>query len=257
MEKIELIRKLKEDKVVAVIRMDKGAVEDVIHAIIKGGISFIEFTFTMKDYVLIGPALAGLQLQLIEVFKAMGTSSKFLFGAILGALVGIDMAGPVGKIGTTVANGLMADGIFGPEGAKVCCCMVPPIALGISSLFVSKKKYNLQERAAGSPALMLGLFQVTEGGLPFLLSDPLRVIPCTAVGAALAGGLAMVFDVASPVTMGGIVAFPVMVNIPGAIVAVAAGVSVTVLMLALLKRNVVEETEGDASNEELEIKIEM
>lgn len=51
MEKIELIRKLKEDKVVAVIRMDKGAVEDVIHAIIKGGISFIEITFTMNDAI--------------------------------------------------------------------------------------------------------------------------------------------------------------------------------------------------------------
>lgn len=208
--------------------------------------------------VLIGPVLGGLQAQLIDLFRSMGTGSKFLFGAILGALVGIDMAGPIGKIGTTVANGLMADGIFEPEGAKVCCCMVPPIALGISSLFVSKHKYNNQEKAAGSSAIMLGLFQVTEGGLPFLLSDPLRVIPCTAAGAAVAGGLAMVFNVASPVTMGGIAAFPVLTNLfPGALIAIGAGVFVTVSLLAVLKRDVVKESDGDMSEEELEIKIEM
>lgn len=207
--------------------------------------------------VVLGPILSGFQSQMIELFKSMGTSSKFLFGATLGALVGIDMAGPIGKIGTTVANGLMADGIFEPEGAKVCCCMVPPIALGISALLVSKKKYNEQEKAAGSSAIMLGIFQVTEGGLPFLLSDPLRVIPCTSIGAAVAGGLAMVLGVASPVTMGGIAAMPVMTNvIPGAILSVAAGVAVTVLLLAIIKKDVNEEVQGDASKEELEIDIE-
>lgn len=208
--------------------------------------------------ILIGPFLSGLQLQLIELFKSMGTGSKFVFGATLGALVGIDMAGPIGKIGTTVANGLMADGIFEPEGAKVCCCMVPPLALGISSLFISKHKYNKQEKAAGSSAIMLGLFQVTEGGLPFLLSDPLRVIPCTATGSAIAGGLAMVFNVASPVTMGGVAAFPIMTNLfPGAIISIAVGVVVSVIMLALLKRDVVEENIGDMTDEEIDINIEM
>lgn len=209
--------------------------------------------------VLIGPPLAGLQTKLIELFKSMGTGSKFLFGAILGALVGIDMAGPIGKIGTTVANGLMADGIFEPEGAKVCCCMVPPIALGISSI-LSKKKYTAQEQVAGRTAIVLGLFQVTEGGLPFLLRDPLRVIPCTGIGAALAGGLAMVFNVASPVTMGGVVAFPVMTNvIPGAIISILAGVTVTVLLLTLIKKDLKSDdsSEGDASDEELDIQIEI
>lgn len=208
--------------------------------------------------ILIGPFLSGLQLQLINLFKSMGTGSKFIFGAILGALVGIDMAGPIGKIGTTVANGLMADGIFEPEGAKVCCCMVPPIALGISSLLVSKNKYNAQEKAAGGSAIMLGLFQVTEGGLPFLLSDPVRVIPCTAAGAAVAGGLAMVLNVASPVTMGGVAAFPVMTNVlPGALISIAAGVTVSVILLALIKRDVTEESTGDMTDDELDIHIEM
>lgn len=213
------------------------------------------FAIVSMHYVF-GPVLGGVQAKLIELFTSLGTGQKFLFGAILGALVGIDMAGPIGKIGTTVANGLLADGITEPQGAKVCCCMVPPLALGISSLFVSKKKYTKQEKAAGSSAIMLGLFQVTEGGLPFLLSDPLRVIPCTAIGAALAGGLAMVFNVGSPVTMGGIAAMPVMTNLfPGAFIAIGSGVAVTILLLALIKKDVVEDTAGDMQEQELDIQI--
>jgi len=217
------------------------------------------FAILLMD-VLIGPPLAGLQEALSNLFKTMGIGSKFLFGGILGGLVGVDMAGPIGKIGTTVANGLMADGVFGPEGAKVCCCMVPPIALGISSVFLNKKKYTQQEAVAGRSAILLGLFQVTEGGLPFLLNDPLRVIPCTVVGSAIAGGLAMVFGVESPVTMGGIAAFPVMTGVfPGALIAIGTGVAVTVGLLALIKKNIPEDEDntGDASNEELDINIEL
>lgn len=207
---------------------------------------------------IIGPPLAAFTAFGIKSFKSMGVQSKFLFGAILGALVGIDMAGPIGKIGTTVANGMMADGIFEPEGAKVCCCMVPPIALGLSSVFFSKKKYSTQEKAAGKSAIALGLFQVTEGGLPFLLSDPVHVIPCTSIGAAVAGGLAMVFGVTSPVTMGGIVALPIMGHILGAIISVIAGVAVCVTLLAIVKKDKIEEEvfEEEELNTDIEFKLE-
>jgi fructose PTS system EIIBC or EIIC component len=210
--------------------------------------------------VLIGPPLAGFQEAMVNLFKTMGVGSRFLFGSILGGLVGIDMAGPIGKIGTTVANGLMADGIFGPEGAKVCCCMVPPLALGISSVFLNKRKYTQQEAVAGKSAILLGLFQVTEGGLPFLLNDPLRVIPCTVIGAGISGGLAMVFGVESPVTMGGIAAFPVMTGVfPGAFIAVGVGVIVAVGLLALIKKDVKddEEEKNKQCAEDLDIHIEL
>lgn len=202
---------------------------------------------------IVGPPIGAFVTWGTKAFKSMGIQSKFLFGAILGALVGIDMAGPIGKIGTTVANGMMADGIFEPEGAKVCCCMVPPLALGLSSVFFSKKKYNRQEQAAGKSAIMLGLFQVTEGGLPFLLSDPVHVIPCTVIGAAVAGGLSMVFGVTSPVTMGGIVAMPVMGNALEAIISVLAGVIVCVALLAVFKKNKADE---EVHEEELDTDIE-
>lgn len=209
--------------------------------------------------IIIGPPLAQLQEQLITLFRTMGTGSNFIFGSTLGALIGIDMAGPIGKIGTTVANGLLADGILGPQGAKICASMVPPLALGFSSVFFNKKKYNTQEEVAGRSALLLGLFQVTEGGLPFLLRDPLRVIPCTAIGAAVTGGLAMIFGVTSPVTMGGIVAFPVMGGIfPGGIISIVVGTAITIGLLAIIKKDVTDEdiVVDEDDDEEFEISIE-
>ncbi|WP_269320399.1 PTS fructose transporter subunit IIC [Bacillus sp. 522_BSPC] len=190
---------------------------------------------------IIAPPISAATAAMITMFKEMGTSSKFLFGAILGALPGVDMAGPIGKIFTTVATGMMAEGIFEPNGAKVCCCMVPPLALGISSTFMSKKKYTKNEKEAGKPALILGLCQVTEGGLPFLLANPLRVFPATAIGCSVTGGIAMVFGVTAPVTMGGIFALPVMGNPIGAVIAVTAGVIVAVALLAILRKDVEEE----------------
>lgn len=204
---------------------------------------------------IIAPPISAFTQGAIALFKTMGTSSKFLFGAVLGALPGVDMAGPIGKIFTTVATGMMAEGIFEPNGAKVCACMVPPLALGISSTFASKKKYNKNEKEAGKAALMLGVCQVTEGGLPFLLSDPLHVFPATALGCSVTGGIAMVLGVTSPVTMGGVFALPVMGNPLGAIIAVICGVAVAVGMLAIIRKDKVEDEVIEEEELETEISI--
>lgn len=202
------------------------------------------FAILIMDYVL-GPILGGLQSYLIELFSTMQTGSKVLFGLVLGILMGVDLGGPITKVGTTVANGLVADGILGPEGAKVCIGIVAPLALGISSTFISRRKYTQEEQATGKSAMILGCCQVGEGGLPFLLRDPLHVMPCTIIGSAVTGALAMYFDVGSAVMMGGFFAFPVMVNaLPGALISVGAGVLVTVVLLAFIKKDAAEATKA-------------
>ncbi len=52
----------------------------------------------------------------------------------------------------------------------------------------------------------------------------------------------MYFNVQSPVMMGGLFAFPVMKNVwPGAVLSVAIGTLVTIVVLALCRKNVTEE----------------
>lgn len=215
------------------------------------------FAILIMDYIL-GPVLGGFQAKMIELFSTMQTGSKVMFGLVLGVLMGVDLGGPITKIGTTVANGLVADGVLGPEGAKVCIGIVAPLALGISSSFISKRKYTNVEQATGKSAMILGCCQVGEGGLPFLLRDPLHVMPCTIVGSAVTGALAMYFDVGSSVMMGGFFAFPVMQNVfPGAFIAVGAGVIVTILLLALFKKDVQgDEEEMEIRDENFDVRIE-
>lgn len=188
-----------------------------------------------------GPVLGGLQTYLSSLFAEMQSGSRIVFGMVLGALMGVDLGGPVTKIGTTVVNGLVADGILGPEGAKVCIGVTATLGIGLSTI-ISKRKYTGAQRATGKSAIVLGCCQIAEGGLPILLADPLRVWPATILGNMVTGAIAMYFNVQSPVMMGGLFAFPVMKNVwPGAVLSVAVGTLVTIVMLAICRKTVTED----------------
>ncbi len=215
------------------------------------------FSILIMEYVL-GPILGGFQQVLINLFTTMTSGSKILFGIVLGILMGVDLGGPVTKAGTTVANGLVADGILGPEGAKVCIGCVAPIALGISAI-LERKKYTKDEKEQAVSAIVLGVAQVGEGGLPYLIRDPLHVMPATIIGSAVTGAIAMYFDVGSAVMMGGFFAFPVMENVwPGAFLAIGVGVLVTMLVLHFTKKEVNEivEIPNSSIDEDFEVTFE-
>lgn len=213
------------------------------------------FSIILMEYVL-GPVLGGLQQILINLFTTMTSGSKVLFGIVLGVLMGVDLGGPVTKAGTTVANGLVADGIIGPEGAKVCIGCVAPIALGLSAL-IEKKKYTKEEKEQAISAIILGTAQVGEGGLPFLIRDPLHVMPATIIGSAVTGAIAMYFNVGSAVMMGGFFAFPVMENVwPGAFLAIGVGVIVTMVVLHFTKKEIKDEAVVESSNDDFEVNFE-
>ena len=83
---------------------------------------------------------------------------------------------------------------------------------------------------------IMGLCFITEGAIPFAAADPLRVIPACVVGSAAAGGLSMAFGCTLRAPHGGIFVFPVVDNVLGYIIALAAGSVVGMFMLALLKK---------------------
>lgn len=212
------------------------------------------FSIALMELVL-GPLLGGLQNILIKLFTEMTSGSKVLFGIVLGILMGVDLGGPITKAGTTVANGLVADGILGPEGAKVCIGCVAPIALGLHAL-IEKKKYSKAEREQALSAIVLGTAQVGEGGLPYLIQDPLHVMPATIIGSAVTGAIAMYFDVGSSVMMGGLFAFPVMQNVfPGGFLAIGVGVLVTMLVLHFTKKEYIEKKNEPDFDSDFDIEI--
>ena len=76
-----------------------------------------------------------------------------------------------------------------------------------------KNKFTVPEREAGKTAWFLGACFITEGAIPFVAADPLRVLPATMIGAAVTGALSMVFGCTLVAPHGGIFA----IMIPGAV----------------------------------------
>jgi len=117
--------------------------------------------------------------------------------------------------------------------------MVPPIAIALcTTLF--KRKFTKKECQSGLVNYIMGLSFITEGAIPFAASDPLRIIPSCAVGAAVAGGLSMFFGCTLRAPHGGIFVLPTIGNPLGYLAAIVIGSAVGCLILSLLKKNLDE-----------------
>ena len=83
-----------------------------------------------------------------------------------------------------------------------------------------------------------------KGVIPFAAADPARVIPASVAGAALTGGLTMLFDIGLRAPHGGVF---VMGLVDGGVVqvllyalAILAGAIVTGLLAGILKKNKIQ-----------------
>ncbi|MDU2383812.1 MAG: fructose-specific PTS transporter subunit EIIC, partial [Finegoldia magna] len=147
----------------------------------------------------------------------MGTTNSILLGALLGAMMSVDMGGPVNKASYTFSIGVFTDtgnGAF--MAATMAGGMVAPLAIAIaSSLF--KNKFDEKEKKSAVTNYILGASFITEGAIPFAAKDPLRVIVSSVIGSAIAGGLTQAFGVKSPAPHGGIFILPAMESVDKAL----------------------------------------
>ena len=86
--------------------------------------------------------------------------------------------------------------------------------------------------------MVMGLSFITEGALPFVLTDLLRVIPACMLGAGVAGACSMAFGCTLVAPHGGVFVFPVVGNALWYVVALVVGSLITAVVLGLLKRPV-------------------
>lgn len=186
----------------------------------------------------IAPPVQSLNHAMNDWLNGMRGANALLLGVILGSMMAFDMGGPVNKAAYTFAVGLLASKIYTPMAAVIAAGMTPPLGLALAAILF-KNRFDLEEREAGGPALVLGLSFITEGAIPFAAKDPLHVIPATMLGSAVAGAISMSCGVQFLVPHGGIFA----ALIPGAVTnlvpylgAIIAGTIVTTGALFFLKR---------------------
>ena len=108
--------------------------------------------------------------------NSMGDTSRVLMGAIVAALMGIDMGGPLNKATYVFGTAALASGNYEIMASVMVGGMVPPIVIALSTTFFPKK-WTADERRNGIINYVMGLCFVTEGAIPYAATDPLRVIP--------------------------------------------------------------------------------
>jgi PTS system fructose-specific IIC component len=190
----------------------------------------------------IAPPVQALNNAMNAWLNGMRGANAVYLGLILGAMMAFDMGGPVNKAAYTFAVGLLASKIYTPMAAVIAAGMTPPLGLALATILF-KSRFDLEEREAGGPALILGLSFITEGAIPFAAKDPLHVIPATMFGSAVAGAISMAAGAQFLVPHGGIFAALIpgaVTNLGSYLVAILVGTIVTTVALFFLKRPIAE-----------------
>lgn len=205
---------------------------------------------------LIGQPVASLFTVMTDWLAGMQGANSVILATIIGAMIAVDMGGPFNKTAFLFGSGLIAEGVFNVMGAVAVAVCVPPIALGIAS-HVFKKKFSEADRQAGTAAVVMGFFGITEGAIPFAAKNPARVIPSIVGGSIVGSIIAMLTGVGGHVAHGGpIVALLGAVdNVLFYFIAVIAGVLTTIALIAFLVPEMeleVAAVENEALTDDLE-----
>lgn len=144
-------------------------------------------TLILIQYV-IGVPFVGINAGLASWLKSLTGTNKVLLAAIVGAMVGFDLGGPVNKAAVTTAMALLTSGVYDPNTAAQIAIIIPPLGLGLATL-IDKRKFSPELHEAGQASLVMGLIGVSEGAIPFAVESPLKVIPANMIGSAAGAAL--------------------------------------------------------------------
>ncbi|AHG75288.1 FruA protein [Mannheimia varigena USDA-ARS-USMARC-1296] len=184
---------------------------------------------------LINPPVKALMDALVEWLNTMGQTNAIILGIVLGAMMCTDMGGPVNKAAYTFGVGLIASQQYTPMAAVMAAGMVPPIGMAIATL-IARNKFNTNQRDAGKASFVLGLCFISEGALPFVAADPIRVILSSILGGATAGAISMALGITLQAPHGGLFVIPFVSQPLMYLAAIAIGSVVTGVVYATIKQ---------------------
>ena len=194
------------------------------------GVLFIGIAITF----IINPPVSALNEWLMNSLQTMGTTSRVLLGLIFGAMISVDMGGPVNKAAYVIGTGALATGEYGIMAAVMAGGMVPPLAIALCTTFFPNR-FTEAERKSGITNYIMGLSFITEGAIPFAAADPIRVLPSCIIGAGTAGALSMFFECTLRAPHGGIFVVPTIGNPLMYLASIAIGSIIACIILAIVK----------------------
>lgn len=187
----------------------------------------------------IDPVFTGVNNFINNWLMSLSGTNMVLLGALLAAMMAIDMGGPINKAAYAFAIGAFTDTGIGTFMAAVMVGgMVPPIAIAIATTFF-KNKFNEEQKKTTVTNYILGASFITEGAIPFAAAEPQTVLPSCVIGSAIAGAIVGYFGISAPAPHGGIFILPAMSSLNHALLLVGAvivGAIVGGLILGAIKK---------------------
>lgn len=217
------------------------------------------FLVSVLMVFLFNPLIGMINTALGQVLSGLSAAGFIVvLGLLLGAMMAIDMGGPINKAAYVFGTGMLATaadlqaGGAAPSDPAVLACylamasimvggMVPPTGIALAC-FLFPKKFTKAEKSSRISNLVMGCSFITEGAIPFAAADPVKVIPACMAGAGVAGLLSAWFGCTLMAPHGGVFVFATVGNPLRYLAAWMIGSVVTALLLGTIKKN------GEASD---------
>lgn len=176
---------------------------------------------------------------IIDCLYDLPLISVVIIGASLGAMMSIDMGGPINKFAYLFANALVftkapnSDVIM---AAVMGAGMIPPLAIAFSTL-VFKEKWTEEERGTTFKNIIMGLSFVSEGAIPFIKKDQKHVLPACILGSFITGALSAYYKCGVMLPHGGIWVIYLMTNPFKYVIELLAGTIVSGLIITFTHKS--------------------
>ena len=196
---------------------------------------------------ILNPVIGFVNTGLSNMLQAIGDSGMlWLLGMILGAMMAIDMGGPINKAAYVFGTGMLTQASASNDPAfqqiayiSMAAVMVggmcPPVGIALANLLFPKK-FTKAEKSTVVTNFIMGASFITEGAIPFAAADPIHVIPATLVGSGVAGLLVAVFKCTLMAPHGGLFVVATIGNPLMYLLAWLVGSVITCILLGLLKK---------------------
>ena len=195
-------------------------------------------------YFVLAQPVSSAMVGLSNWLQNMSGSNAVILSAILGAMIAVDMGGPINKTAFSFALGAYTEGAYAISTPVLVAISIPTLAMALAT-FLAPKKYSTEEKAAGKSAIVMGLIGLTEGAIPFAATDPFRVIPCIMIGSALGAAMTSLLGVTSKMLMPSLLGMTGANNIFLYLLCHIVPVVITAFLINALKKNVPEKTEAE------------
>jgi PTS system fructose-specific IIC component len=210
------------------------------------------FIGVVMTYI-VGIPVTWLNKTMTQMLSNMNGASLIILGIVQGAMLALDMGGPVNKAAYAFALAASSADNWAPMAANFIASMSPPMGLAIAML-IAKNKFTALERKGIGGCAVGGFAMITEFAIPYAASDPFRVIPSLMVGSAVGAALSYAADLTLHAPHGGMFVI-FLANKPLVWLCIFALASlVTAFMLIAVKPKVSEQDDmGEIANQGLEL----